>query len=99
MVGKFHDHKAVSHNGTVYGHSTSFTYLPELKIAAILLCDDDIVNGNVGRMSNLALGLMLEAKLGETAHYLAKADRAAAPELFSGSSANTNRQAPGHRSS
>ena len=65
MVGKFREHKAVSHSGAVYGHSTSFTYLPELKIAAILLCDDDIVNGNVGRMSNLALGLMLEAKLGE----------------------------------
>ena len=72
MVGKFRDHKAVSHNGAVYGHSTSFTYLPELKIAAILLCDDDIVNGNVGRMSNLALGLMLEAKLGESPAALPK---------------------------
>jgi len=65
MVGKFHKHTAISHNGAVYGHSASVVLLPEQKIGAVFLCNDDIVNGNVGRLSNQALGLMLEAKLGE----------------------------------
>ncbi len=65
MVGKFRKHKAISHNGAVYGHSASLVFLPESKIGVVLLCNEDIVNGNLGRLSNLALGLMLEAKRGE----------------------------------
>ena len=53
MVGKFRKHKAISHNGAVYGHSTSLVFLPESKIGVVLLCNEDIVNGNVGRLSNL----------------------------------------------
>ncbi len=65
MVGKFGKHRSISHNGAVYGHSASLVLLPEEKIGAVLMCNDDIVNGNVGRLSSLALGLMLEAKCGE----------------------------------
>jgi len=65
MVGKIRKHKAISHNGAVYGHSASVVLLPDAKIGAVFLCNDDIVNGNVSRLSNQALGLMLEAKLGE----------------------------------
>jgi CubicO group peptidase (beta-lactamase class C family) len=65
MVGKFRNHKAISHNGAVYGHSASLILLPESKVGVVLLCNEDIVNGNVGRLANLALGLMLEAKFGE----------------------------------
>ncbi|MGO9109537.1 MAG: serine hydrolase domain-containing protein [Thermoguttaceae bacterium] len=65
MVGKFHNHMAVSHNGAVYGYSSSLILLPEAKIGAVLLCNEDDVNGNVGRLTNMAVALMLEAKLGE----------------------------------
>jgi hypothetical protein len=65
MVGKFRNHKAISHNGAVYGHSASLVLLPESKIGVVILCNEDIVNGNVSWLSNLALGLMLETKTGE----------------------------------
>ncbi len=65
MVGKFRNHKSISHNGAVYGHSAAVVFLPESKIGVVVLCNEDLVNGNVGRLANLALGEMLEAKLGE----------------------------------
>jgi CubicO group peptidase (beta-lactamase class C family) len=65
MVSRYRNHKAVSHNGAVYGFSSSLVLLPEAKIGVVLLCNDDIVNGNVSRLSHVALDLMLEAKLGE----------------------------------
>jgi CubicO group peptidase (beta-lactamase class C family) len=66
-IGKLRGHKTVSHNGAVYGHSTALVFLPETKIGVVLLCNDDIVNGIVGRLAELALNLMLEAKTGERA--------------------------------
>ena len=54
MVGKFGKHRSISHNGAVYGHSASLVLLPDEKIGVVLLCNDDIVNGNVGRLANLA---------------------------------------------
>ena len=65
LVGKFREHRAISHSGAVYGHSTSLVVLPEEKIAVIVLANEDIANGRVHRISNAALSLMLEAKLGE----------------------------------
>ncbi|HEY0548482.1 MAG TPA: serine hydrolase domain-containing protein, partial [Verrucomicrobiae bacterium] len=65
MIGKFREHRTVSHNGAVYGHSTSLVVLPEKKIAVIVLANEDIVNGRVRRISNFALGQMLAAKFGE----------------------------------
>jgi CubicO group peptidase (beta-lactamase class C family) len=65
LVGKFREHRAVSHSGAVYGHSTSLVLLPEAKVAVIVLANEDIVNGRVHRLSNAALSLMIEAKLGE----------------------------------
>ncbi len=65
MIGKFREHRTVSHSGAVYGHSTSLVVLPEKKIAVIVLANEDIVNGRVRRISNFALSEMLEAKFGE----------------------------------
>lgn len=64
MVGKFREHRTISHNGAVYGHSTSLVVLPEAKIAVIVLANEDIANGRVHRISNKALSLMLAAKFG-----------------------------------
>ena len=65
MVNKHGKHMEVSHNGAVYGHSSALAFLPKEKIGVVLLCNDDIVNGTIGRLTNLALDLMLGAKLGE----------------------------------
>lgn len=65
MVGKFREHRTISHNGAVYGHSTSLVVLPEKKLAVIVLGNEDIVNGRIRRISNFALAQMLEAGFNE----------------------------------
>jgi len=65
MVGKFRDHKTISHNGAVYGCSSSLVFLPDVKIGVVVLGNEDVVNARIGKLANLALSLMLEAKLGE----------------------------------
>jgi len=57
--------KTIGHGGAVYGHSTALTYLPAEKIGVVVLCNEDIVNGRTQYLANLALSLMLKAKLGE----------------------------------
>jgi CubicO group peptidase (beta-lactamase class C family) len=66
MVGKFRDHKTISHNGAVYGCSSSLVFLPGAKIGVVVLGNEDEVNGRIGKLANFALSLMLEVKLGET---------------------------------
>ena len=65
MVGKFREHATISHNGAVYGHSTSLTLLPAEKLAVIVLGNEDVANGRIHHISDTALSLLLEAKLGE----------------------------------
>lgn len=65
-VGTFRGHRAVSHSGAVYGHSTSLVLLPEKQLAAIVLANEDIANGRVRRITHAALSLLLEAKFAET---------------------------------
>ena len=64
-IGKFRGRKAVGHNGAVYGYSSALTFLPNEKLGVVVLGNEDIVNGRIGRLANLALSLMLEAKFGE----------------------------------
>lgn len=63
-VGELQGFKVVRHNGAVYGHSTSLAFLPEVKLGVVVLANEDIVNARISRLANLALSLMLEAKLG-----------------------------------
>jgi len=79
MVGRFREHRTISHNGAVYGHSSSLVLLPEQKLAVIVLANEDIVNGRVRRISNLALSALLEAKLGEKAPAQPVDERASDP--------------------
>ena len=55
--------KTVGHGGAVFGHSTALTFLPDEKIGVVVLCNEDIVSGRTQRLANLALSLMLEARL------------------------------------
>lgn len=66
MIGTFRAHRTVSHTGAVYGHSSSLVILPDAKLAAIVLANEDIANGPVRRISQEALSLLVQAKLGET---------------------------------
>jgi CubicO group peptidase (beta-lactamase class C family) len=65
MVGKFREHKTISHNGAVYGCSSSLVFVPDAKIGVVVLGNEDIVNARIQKLANRALSLMLEAKLGE----------------------------------
>jgi len=65
-VGNFRQHKTVSHMGAVYGFTSALTAIPHHKVGVVVLCNDDIVVGPVRKLNNTALGLMLEAKIGET---------------------------------
>ncbi len=64
-VGKFRGHKMVSHMGAVYGHTTSLAALPQEKIGVVVLTNQDIATGPVRKLTDAALELMIEAKLGE----------------------------------
>jgi CubicO group peptidase (beta-lactamase class C family) len=67
VVGRFLGHKSVGHNGAVYGHSASLVLLPEAGLGAVVLGNEDLVNGRTRRLANLALSLMLRAGCGEEA--------------------------------
>ncbi|MCR4412768.1 MAG: beta-lactamase family protein [Thermoguttaceae bacterium] len=64
-VGKFRTHKLVAHMGAVYGHTSSLAFLPGPKIGVVVLSNEDIATGPIKKITDLALSLMLEAKLGE----------------------------------
>jgi hypothetical protein len=64
-VGKFRNHKSVGHMGAVYGHTSSVALLPDSKIGVVLLSNEDIAIGPLVKLTNLALSLMVEAKLDE----------------------------------
>ena len=61
VVGKFRGHESVSHNGAVYGHSASLVFLPDARVGAVVLANEDLVNGRIQKLANLALSLMLAA--------------------------------------
>jgi CubicO group peptidase (beta-lactamase class C family) len=84
MIGRFGEHRTVSHNGAVFGHSTSLVVLPEKKIAVIVLGNEDIANGRIRRISNFALAQMLQAKFGEAPAEPFKAFTATNLEAFAG---------------
>jgi len=65
IVGKFREHRTISHNGAVYGYSSLLVLLPEEKLAAIVLGNEDVVNGRIRHIGDTALSLLLAAKLGE----------------------------------
>jgi len=83
MVGKFRGHKSLGHMGAVYGHTSSFVFLPKLKIGVVLLSNEDIATGPLRKLTNEALSLMVEAKLGEKPPATAKAVAPAAGALAS----------------
>ncbi|MBI5773249.1 MAG: serine hydrolase [Verrucomicrobia bacterium] len=80
-IGKFRGRKTVGHNGAVYGYSSALTFLPKEKLGVVVLGNEDIVNGRIGKLANLALSLMLEAKFGEAPPPAPRAVELSADEL------------------
>lgn len=66
-VGEFADTKMVSHMGAVYGHTASVAALPREKLGVVVLANQDIATGPVRKLTDAALELMREAKLGKRA--------------------------------
>jgi len=64
-VGKLGEHVMASHTGAVYGFTSYFAALLDAKVAAVVLVNEDLVVGSVRKITETALELMLEAKLGE----------------------------------
>lgn len=65
-VGKLGNRKMVSHNGAVYGYSCSLLFLPESKVGAIVLGNEDIANGRISKIALDALGRLNAAKTGDS---------------------------------
>lgn len=63
-VGEFRDRRRISHSGAVYGFSSSWIGVPELKVGVVVLANEDIAMGPVSRIANTALGWMVDARLG-----------------------------------
>jgi hypothetical protein len=72
FIGKFRGHRAISHSGAVYGYSSLLVLLPESKLAAIVLGNEDVANGRIHHLGDSALSAMLAAKLGEAAPVTSK---------------------------
>jgi CubicO group peptidase (beta-lactamase class C family) len=89
-VGRFRDHRTVSHSGAVYGHSSSLVYLPAEKLGVVILANEDIANGRVRRMSRAALNFLLEAKLGEAPPPEPATVETASPAEFAGDYESTS---------
>ena len=64
-VGECRDHKLISHTGAVYGFSSSFAGIPELKVGVIVLANEDIAMGPVRRIADRALGWMVDVRQGQ----------------------------------
>ena len=62
-VTRFRDRKRVSHMGAVYGFTSSVGAIPELKVGAVVLANEDIATGPVRKLADAALGWMVDAKL------------------------------------
>ena len=65
VVGKYRDCQTIGHNGAVYGFTSSLVGVPQHKIGAVVLSNDDIAMGPVRKLTDAALDLLIEAKLGQ----------------------------------
>jgi serine beta-lactamase-like protein LACTB len=81
MAGKFRGHKSLGHMGAVYGHTSSFAFLPDAKLGIVVLSNEDIVTGPIAKLTNTALSLMVAVRLGEKPPPEPKAIQLAAQEL------------------
>jgi CubicO group peptidase (beta-lactamase class C family) len=65
VVGKFREHKSLGHMGEVYGYTASLAFLAGPKLGAVILGNEDIASAPISKLTNTALSLLVEAKLGE----------------------------------
>jgi hypothetical protein len=63
-VSRFEGRKKVGHDGAVYGFSSDFWALPAEKLGVVVLNNLDCASGFNKKITQAALGLLLNAKLG-----------------------------------
>lgn len=64
-IGEFRGHRAIGHNGAVYGHSTAFSLLPDLDLGVVVVGNEDILNGRIQSIAHTALAMLVNAKTGQ----------------------------------
>ena len=64
-VRTFDGRRKVGHGGAVYGFATTFTALPDDKLAVVVAGSKDVANGVTDRLGDYALSLMIAAKAGK----------------------------------
>jgi serine beta-lactamase-like protein LACTB len=64
-VRTFDGRRKVGHGGAVYGFATTFTALPDDKLAVLVAASKDVANGVTDRLADYALSLLLAAKAGK----------------------------------
>jgi serine beta-lactamase-like protein LACTB len=65
IVGKFRNHRVISHNGAIYGFSSHFAFMPEEKLAVVVLANEDIVTGRTRHIALAGFSQLLQDKFGE----------------------------------
>jgi len=63
-LAKLDGHSLVGHGGAIYGFATELEALPEDKLGVAVVTTMDSANGNMTKIANQALRLMLAAKAG-----------------------------------
>jgi CubicO group peptidase (beta-lactamase class C family) len=65
VTGTFRDHAMVGHMGAVYGFTSLLHVIPEHKVAAVVLANDDVIAGTVTKLAEAALELLFHVKCRE----------------------------------
>jgi serine beta-lactamase-like protein LACTB len=65
FIGTFEGKRQVGHDGAVYGFASTFSVLPDDKLAVIVIAARDGANAVTGRIADNALRLALAAKAGK----------------------------------
>jgi serine beta-lactamase-like protein LACTB len=65
IIGQWRGRRTINHNGAIYGCSSYLVLLPEEKLAAVVLANEDIVNGRTRHIAEAGLSQLLEEKRGE----------------------------------
>ncbi len=66
FVSEFQGERRVSHDGAIYGYSSSFQVLPDRRLAVVAASSLDVTNAVVGRIARTALEGLLETSRGGT---------------------------------
>ncbi|MSR31606.1 MAG: serine hydrolase [Gemmataceae bacterium] len=74
FASKLDGHVKLGHGGAMYGFATDFSFLPDKKLAAIVVASRDVANGTATRIANEALRMLLASQEGKPLPILMNTD-------------------------